>query len=210
MHHCKIIGEFKLELQSRNSQFGSKLAIFYILCDLEIWCMTLENNRAPLLYHTKRSASLQSHRLSQTWVTVRKRSIRVKIGIFFVPCDLQIWWMTLKNNSAPLLCPLKLCASFHSHWWIQTGVKVRKRPIRVKIGNFLSRAILKFNGWHWKTIRHLSYAASSFVHHFIAIGESKMELQSGNAKFGSKLKVFLAVWLWNLTENIEKQKGHLF
>ena len=30
--------------------------------------------------------------------------------------------MTLKNNRAPLLCCFKLCASFHSHWWIQPGV----------------------------------------------------------------------------------------
>ena len=40
--------------------------------------------------------------------------------------------MTLKNNRGPLLCYFKLCASFHSHWWIQTGVTVRKRPIWVK------------------------------------------------------------------------------
>ena len=43
----------------------------------------------------------------------------------FVPCDLQIWWMTLENNRASLLCCFKLCAAFHSHWWIQTGVIVR-------------------------------------------------------------------------------------
>ena len=38
----------------------------------------------------------------------------------FSPCDLEIWWMTLKNNRTPLLCCFKLCASFHSHQWIQT------------------------------------------------------------------------------------------
>ena len=37
----------------------------------------------------------------------------------FVPCDLEIWWMTLENNWASLLCCFKLCATFHSHWWIQ-------------------------------------------------------------------------------------------
>ena len=37
-----------------------------------------------------------------------------------------------KNNRAPLLCYFKLWASFHSHWWIQTGATVRKRPIWVK------------------------------------------------------------------------------
>ena len=39
---------------------------------------------------------------------------------FFVPCDLEIWRMTLKNNRAPFLCCFKLCESFHSHWWIKT------------------------------------------------------------------------------------------
>ena len=31
-----------------------------------------------------------------------------------------------------------------------------------------------------KTIGHLSYATLSFLHHFVAIGEFKLELQSGN------------------------------
>ena len=54
----------------------------------------------------------------------------------FVPCDLEIWWMTLENNRASLLCSFKLCATFHSHQWIQTGVTVRKCPIWVKFDNF--------------------------------------------------------------------------
>ena len=41
---------------------------------------------------------------------------------FFSPCDLDIWWMTPKNNRAPLQCYFKPFASFRSHWWIQTGV----------------------------------------------------------------------------------------
>ena len=39
---------------------------------------------------------------------------------FFRPCDREIWWMTLQNNRAPLLCYLQLCASFRTHCWIQT------------------------------------------------------------------------------------------
>ena len=38
-----------------------------------------------------------------------------QIRRFFVPCDLEIWRMTLKNNRAPLLCYFRLCASFHSY-----------------------------------------------------------------------------------------------
>ena len=52
---------------------------------------------------------------------------------FCVLCDLEIRWRTLKNNRAPLLCYLKLCASFGSHWWIQTGVAVRNTKIEGKI-----------------------------------------------------------------------------
>ena len=99
--------------------------------------------------------------------------------------------MTLENNRAPLLYYIKLCASFQIHWWIQIGVTVRKRSILVKIGNFLSRVTLKFDGWPWKTIEHLFYIASSFVHHFTAISEFKLELQSGNPQLRSKSK-FLA------------------
>ena len=51
---------------------------------------------------------------------------------------------------------------------------VRKRPISVKIDNFFSRVTLKFNGWPWKTIGHLSSATSCFMHHFITIYEFKL------------------------------------
>ena len=136
---------------------------FIVLCDKQIWWMTLKNDRASLLCCFKLYASFHSHQWIQTKVTVRKRSIWVKIGNFFVPCDLEIWWMTLKNNRAPPLCYFKLCASFRSYWWIQTGVTVRKRPIWVKINDFFSHVTLKFDGWPWKTIGHLFYVASSFI-----------------------------------------------
>ena len=128
-----------------------------------------------------------------------------QIQRFLEPCDLEIWRMTLKNNRAPLLCYFKLCASFRSHWWIQTGDTVRKRPIWAKIDKFFSRVTLQFDVWPWKTIGHRFYATSSFVHHFVAIGEFKLELQSGQAQSGSNLTIFSAVWPWNLTDDLEKQ-----
>ena len=42
-------------------------------CDLEIWRMTLKNNRAPLLSNIKLYASFHHHMWIQTWVTVWKR-----------------------------------------------------------------------------------------------------------------------------------------
>ena len=179
---------------------------YFILCDLEIWWMTLENNRAPLLYHFKLCASFQKHRWSRTWVTVRKCSIRVEIGNFFYPCDLEIWQMTLKNNRTPLLCPVKICASFHSHWWIQTGVSVRKHSTWVKINGFFIHVTSKFDEWPWKTIEHLFYTALSFVHHFKAMSEFNLELQSGNAQSGSKLAIFCPVQPWNLTNPLENNR----
>ena len=128
-----------------------------------------------------------------------------QIRQFLEPCDLEIWRMTLKNNRAYLLCYFKLYASFRSHWWIQTGFTVRKRPIWAKFDDFFSRVTFKFDGWPWKTIGHLFNATSSFVHHFVAIGEFKLELQSGNAKSRSNSPIFRAVWPWNLTDDLEKQ-----
>ena len=104
-----------------------------------------------------------------------------QIRRLFYPSGLEIWWMTSKNNRAPLLCYIKLCASFQSHRWSN----------ELQYGNaqfglnsaFLSRMTLKFDGWPWKTIGHLFNATSRFVHHFVAIGEFKLEVQSGNAHF---------------------------
>ena len=139
VHHFIPIGEFKLELQPRNAQFGSKLTIF-----------------------------------------------------------LAAW-------PSNFLSYFKLCASFHTHWWIQTGVTAQKRPIWVKIDDFFSRVTFKLNKWYWKTIGHLFNAISSFVHHFVPIGEFKLESQSGNAQFGSNFTILRAVWPWNLTNDLEKQ-----
>ena len=158
---------------------------FFSLCDLEIWWMTSKNNRTPLLYYIKVCASFQIHLWIQTWVTVRKLWIRVKIRDFFCPV-----WRTLSNNRTPLLCYVKLCASFQSHRWIQTRVTVWKRPIWVKIDDILSRVTLKFDVWTWKTIGHPFYVTSSFVHHFKAISKLKLKLQSRNAQFGWKSTIF--------------------
>ena len=138
VQHFIAIGDFKLELQSGNAQFGSNSTIFRAV---RPWNLTDD------LVKQSKSEGFES-------------------------CDWPI---------------------------------VRKRPIWVKIGDALYRVTLKFDGWPWKTIGHLSFAVSSFVQHFIAIGEFKLELQSGNAHFGSNSTIFKAVWLWNLTDDLEKQ-----
>ena len=151
VHHFIAIGDFKLEIQSGNAQFGSKSTIFSQLCDLAIWCMTLKNNRTAFLPY------------------------------------------------------FKLCVSFRSHWCIQTWVTVRKRPIWVKTDDFLVVWPCNLTYDLEKTIGHRFYSASSFVHHFVAIGVFKLELQSGNAQFESNSMIFKAVWPWNQTDDLEKQ-----
>ena len=112
-------------------------------CDLEIWRMTLQNNGAPLLCYFKLCASFHTHWWILIWVTVRKRSIRVKIDDFFCRVTQKFLRMTLKTNRASLLCYFKLSVPFRTHWWIQIGVTVRKRPIWVKFDDF--RAVRPWN-----------------------------------------------------------------
>ena len=125
--------------------------------------------------------------------------------------------MTLKFDGWPqktighlFYATLSFFASFRSHWWIQTGVTVRKRLIWVNIDAFLSRVTLKFDGWPSKTIGHLFYATSSFVQHFVAIGEFNLDLESGNAQSGSNLMLFRAVWPWNMTDDLQQGKSEGF
>ena len=79
--------------------------------------------------------------------------------------------------------------------------------IGIKSSICLARVTLKFDGWPKITKGHLFYTAWSFAHHFKAISEFKLELQSGNAQFGSKSTIFFTlqfdVWHW-------KTIGHLF
>ena len=156
--------------------------------------MTLKNNRAPLLSNIKLCASFQIHLRIQTWVIIRKRSIRVQIGDFFLSRA------TLKFDGWPWTRQIR------GIWKLRLAYSP-ETPNLGQIGDALYRVTLKFDGLHWKTIGHLSFAVSSFVQHFIAIGEFKLELQSGNAHFGSNSTIFRAVWPWNLTDDLEKQQG---
>ena len=122
--HFKATDEFKLELQSGNAQFRSKSTIFY-----PVWPPNLMDD-----FRKQQDTSSILHRalyiFSNPWVNSNWSYHAETLNSgqnqwFFVPCDLEIWWMTLKNNRAPLLCYFKLCASFRSHWWIQTRVTVR-------------------------------------------------------------------------------------
>ena len=130
---------------------------------------------------------------------------------FFVPpCDLEIWCMTLKNNRAPLLYYVKFVHHFKSIDEVKLELQSGNAQFGSKLAIFLSRVTLKFDGWPSKTIGHLFCTTWSFVQHFKAIGIFKLELQSGNEKFGSKSTIFLAMWPWNLTDDLEQGKSEGF
>ena len=132
VHHFKAMSEFNIELQSGNAQFGSKSAIF---CPVRPWNLAddLENNRAPLLCYFK---------FLHHFVAVGEFKLELQSGNAQSGSNSTIframwpWNLTFKTNRSPLLCYFKLCASFCSHWWIQTGARVRKRPIWVKFDDF--------------------------------------------------------------------------
>ena len=163
---------------------------FFSLCDLQIWWITLENNRAPLIYYIKLCVSFQIS--------------RSKLAIF-VLCDLEIWGMTFKINRAPLLYSEAFCIISKS----LVNSNSSYSPETLNLGQnrrfFLLCLTMKFDRWPWKSIRHLFYSTSSFVHNVIAISETKLELQSGNTQFVSKSMILCPVWPWNLTDDIEKQ-----
>ena len=104
--------------------------------------------------------------------------------------------MTLKKDRAYILNYAKLCASFQSYRWIQTGVTVRNLPIWVKINEFSNLVTTKFYGWPWKIIGHLFYATSSFVHHFIAACEFKLEIRTRLNSVLTSVTLTVDLWLW--------------
>ena len=139
----------------------------------------------------------------QTGVTVRKRSIQVKISEFFCPLKFDGWpWKTIGH--------LFYASSSFVHHFIainefQLELQSRNAQFGSKSIIFLSHVTLKFDRWPWKTKGHLFYVTSSLLHNFVAIGEFKLELQSGNAKFGSKSTFFspcdLEIWQMILKNN---------
>ena len=138
----------------RKRSIRIKIGDFFVSCDFEFWRITLKNKRAPLLYYVKHCTSFQAMGEFKLELQSGNAQFASK-SVISCPVWPSIWRMTLKNNRTPLRCCFKLCASFGSHWWIQTGVTVRKCLIWVKNDDFFSCVTLKFDGWPWKFIGHL-------------------------------------------------------
>ena len=123
VYNFRSISEFNWSYSPKTPNLG-QIQWFLQPCDLAIWRMTLKNkaNLRDLIPAAGLEVLPQSDSNNR----------------FFSLCDLEIWWMTPKNNRTPLRCYFKLFASFRSHWWIQTGVTIWKRPIWVQIDDFLA------------------------------------------------------------------------
>ena len=121
---------------------------------------------------------------------------------FFVLCDLEFRQMTLKNNRAPVLCYFRaLCIiskpSVNSNWSYSLETFNSGQNWQ-----FVSCVTLKFDGRFKKTIEHLFYATSSFIHHFVTISELKHWIYSPEMpKLGRNL-------FWPLTLTSDLLHGH--
>ena len=202
VYNFKSIGEFKLKLQSGNAQFGSKSAIF-------LSCVTLKFDGWPwktighLFYST---SSFMHHFGAIAEFKLELQSGNAQFGSNSTIFSARV---TLKFDVWPRKIIRHLFYTTSS--FVYNFKSIGEFKLKLQSGNaqfgsksaiFLSCVTLKFDGWPWKTIGHLFYSTSSFMYHFGAIAEFKLELQSGNAQFGSNSTIFLAVWPWNLTDDL--------
>ena len=121
--HFITISELKLESKTRNAQFESKL--MFVLS-----CVTLKFNKWPwkaigqLFHATSGFVHDFIAIVDWNWGYSPGTSNLGQYRWFLCRVTLQ---MILRNIKAPPPCHINLCASFHHHIWMQTGVTVRKR-----------------------------------------------------------------------------------
>ena len=96
--------------------------------------------------------------------------------------------MTLKNNRAPLLSNIKLCASFQHHIWIQTGVMVRKQLSCVLIS-----VTFTFDLWPWPFVWTLCWALVITPENFMMI-QSCEHSEKGVTDTRTDRKYHRAAW----------------
>ena len=152
--------------------------------------MTLKKTIQHLLYASQPSVPcfITIHEIKLE-LSSGKLKTRGPIGTF-LPCDLEIKQMTLKNKKKNLSYG---CRTSVPHFRPIPPFKLvinRKPSNWDQICHLSSPVTLKFNTWPWKTIGHLSYASRISVSSFIPIPLFKQELLSGNAKNGVKSALF--------------------
>ena len=89
------------------------------------------------------------------------------------------------------------------------------RQLRVFLHLTLLLLSIYFLQWHIKTKILIYFNSVTNYHHaeycdmlLHGITEFKLDLQSGNALSGSNSVLFIAMWPWNLTNDLKKQAWH--
>ena len=121
---------------------------FLETCNLQIWCMTLKNNRAPLLCYFKLYASFRSHQWIKTGFTVRIRPIWVKIDDLFSRVTLKFdgWpWKTIGHL-------FNVTASFVHHFGVIGEFKLE---LQSGNGQFGSNSTIFRAVWPWNLTEDL-------------------------------------------------------
>ena len=105
-------------------------------CDLEIWLMTLKNNRAPLLRNIKLYASFHHHMWIQTGVTVRKRLSWVVTSVTLT-FDLWPWPFAWTLRWSLVITPENFMMI---RWWEHSQKGVTDRRTDGQTENTICRA----------------------------------------------------------------------
>ena len=149
-------------------------------CDLEIWRMTLKNNRAPLLSNIKLYASFHHHMWIQTGVTVRKRLSWVVTSVTLT-FDLWPWPFAWTLRWSLVITPENFMMI---RWWehSQKGVTDRRTDRRTdgQTENTICRAA-------WSQLK---------------IGGSKLSLKHDPRSFGYAFFLFyffIKTYLYRIT-----------
>ena len=146
-----------------------------------MWWVASKNNRTALLCHVKLCAAFQCYLWIPVGFIVQKRPIRVKIRI---RCLVRPW----KIIKHPFYTKLSSVHRFVAISAFKLELQSGNAQLGEKNRRFLSLVTLKFDGWPCKTIGQSFNTTWRSMHHFIAIGESKLGLQSGNN----------LIWFWPL------------
>ena len=174
------------------------------------WASVTCANMTRLLFsHKSETIFLKQQGKSEGFVSCEQPNNLTQTGfksLIFSQRDLEISWMTSKNNWAPLLYYIKLCASFQNHWWIQTGVTAWKRSIRVKKKSMIFRL------W-WMTLKNsrapplcyfklgASFHSRDFFYIWVTARKRPICVKVGD--FLSHLTLKFDTWPWKII-------GHLF
>ena len=153
---CQALGIISNPLVNSNWSYRQETNILGLNCPFFVPCERYKFNRWPwktiahLFYILPQALCIISQpSVNSNWSyspetpnSVINVPFRVKIVYFLPRVTLKFDGWPWKKNRAPT--PHQVCASFHCHMWIQTGVMVRKW-----LNWVLTSVTLTFDLWPW-------------------------------------------------------------